>query len=85
MIIKDGKIQESEFYKIEKRIENNKKYTILIYETGMINWTYNNLYHRENGPAATWINNNNKQYWLFGVHYPNVENNIEWMISQIIE
>lgn len=47
-------------------------------------YTINGWYHNENGPARIW-EMGYKQYWLYGIRYPEIKSDKEWIIKQLIE
>ena len=68
-------------------IENSIEYWVSYYkyQNGVIDefWYKDKIKHRENGAAETV--SNVKYYWLNGVCYPDIKNDDEWLIKQIIE
>jgi hypothetical protein len=39
---------------------------------------------RKSGAAVLKLNGQKNEYWLDGVHYPNIETDEEWLLFQII-
>lgn len=46
------------------------KYKVVIFKIGSKAWTYNNLYHREDGPAVIYVNGT-KMWYLNGRRHRN--------------
>lgn len=72
------------FMLIYKIIESGIEYTIEEYSDLSKDWYYNDKFHREQGPARTW-NSGEKEYWLNGIHYPDVSSPEELLIASIIK
>jgi len=43
-------------------------------------WYQNGNIHREDGPAAIY-DEDSKDYWLEGIHYPKIKNDIQWRLE----
>lgn len=72
-------------YKIYKLIEGGIEYDIEEYSTnGFKYWYYKGKCHRELGPAVE-CSDGQKEYFLNGIHYPNVNSIDELIIASIIE